>query len=437
MRLAGSCRRSTQSTLAIQGPPGSGKTYTGARMAVRLLAARASASGSVPMSHKVITHFLDEVLVAASEVVDVRPRQKVSDGIGALIDDPRDARRAKNAEVQAGLATGTLQRRGRHPWLWAAEKSQEMVDVLFVDEAGQMSLANVPGDRAIGSLDRPPRRSPAARSATPGITSTRRRSLGARAPPRRARRHARDARALPRADVATASDRSPRSPRTPSTRASSQSRPNLEGQRLLGPEPMRGAGVRMVEADHVGADSYSAEEAHQVAWLVRALVESRSTWIDKDGDEHPIAYEDVLVVAPYNAQVGAIAALLPPEARVGTVDKFQGQEAPVSIYSMTSSSPEDAPRGMYVPLLPQPAERGDLARTVRRDRRRGARAAPCPSANARADAPGQRPLPVRREGRGRRAGDACVLGSAGRPAAHAGLTARVACPSGWRPAATR
>jgi uncharacterized protein len=109
---------------------------------------------------------------------------------------------------------------------------------------------------------------------------------------------------------------------------------------------MRGVGVRLVEADHIGADSYSAEEAHQVAWLVRGLVESRSTWVDADGDEHPITYRDVLVVAPYNAQVGAIAALLPPEARVGTVDKFQGQEAPISIYSMTSSSPEDAPRGM-------------------------------------------------------------------------------------------
>ena len=101
--------------------------------------------------------------------------------------------------------------------------------------------------------------------------------------------------------------------------------------------------------------------------LVRALVESRSTWIDARRRGAPARRTtDVLIVAPYNAQVGAIAALLPPEARVGTVDKFQGQEAPVSIYSMTSSSPEDAPRGMYVPLLPQPAERRDVARAMRR-----------------------------------------------------------------------
>jgi superfamily I DNA and/or RNA helicase len=60
----------------------------------------------------------------------------------------------------------------------------------------------------------------------------------------------------------------------------------------------------------------------------------------------PVSIDDLLVVAPYNAQVAAIKRLLPPEARVGTVDKFQGQEAPISIYSLTTSSPELAPRGM-------------------------------------------------------------------------------------------
>jgi uncharacterized protein len=108
---------------------------------------------------------------------------------------------------------------------------------------------------------------------------------------------------------------------------------------------MRGTGVRLLHVEHVGSESESPEEARLVAELVRALVESGSTWIDKDGGEHRLRYEDVLVVAPYNAQVGAIQREL-PQARVGTVDKFQGQEAPVSIYSMTSSSPEDAPRGM-------------------------------------------------------------------------------------------
>jgi superfamily I DNA and/or RNA helicase len=59
-----------------------------------------------------------------------------------------------------------------------------------------------------------------------------------------------------------------------------------------------------------------------------------------------IGVDDVLIVAPYNNQVGLIRGLLPDGARVGTVDKFQGQEAPVVVYSMTSTSAEDAPRGV-------------------------------------------------------------------------------------------
>jgi uncharacterized protein len=71
-----------------------------------------------------------------------------------------------------------------------------------------------------------------------------------------------------------------------------------------------------------------------------------TTWTDKKGETHPIALEDILVVAPYNAQVAALIERLPAGSRVGTVDKFQGQEAPVVLYSMATSTPEDAPRGM-------------------------------------------------------------------------------------------
>ena len=69
-------------------------------------------------------------------------------------------------------------------------------------------------------------------------------------------------------------------------------------------------------------------------------------WTDSEGATHPIAVEDILIVAPYNAQVSDLLARLPSGANVGTVDKFQGQEAPIVIYSLTTSSPEDAPRGM-------------------------------------------------------------------------------------------
>jgi uncharacterized protein len=83
-----------------------------------------------------------------------------------------------------------------------------------------------------------------------------------------------------------------------------------------------------------------------VAALATTLVGSGATWVDQQGRERSIGWKDVLIVAPYNAQVGAIQRRLPPEARVGTVDKFQGQEAPISLYSLTTSTPELAPRGM-------------------------------------------------------------------------------------------
>ncbi len=67
--------------------------------------------------------------------------------------------------------------------------------------------------------------------------------------------------------------------------------------------------------------------------------------MDRDGSSRPITLEDILIIAPYNAQVFEIQRRL-PNARVGTVDKFQGQEAAIVIYSVTTSSHADAPRGM-------------------------------------------------------------------------------------------
>jgi uncharacterized protein len=95
---------------------------------------------------------------------------------------------------------------------------------------------------------------------------------------------------------------------------------------------------------HSGNEAASVEEAAAVRWIVAELLESE--WVDAAGEAHAITLNDVLVVAPYNAHVARLKNALPPGARVGTVDKFQGQEAPVAIYSMASSSVEEAPRGV-------------------------------------------------------------------------------------------
>ena len=333
-----------EGSLAIQGPPGSGKTYTGARMIVRLLAA-GKRIGISANSHKVIANFLRNVQEAAVHAgVTVNAIQKVTDDDQA-IDDERVTISKDNGVVRDGIASGAFNLAAGTTWLWASDQSDGLLDVLFVDEAGQMSLANAVAiagaARSVVLLGDPQQLDqPLQGSHPPGADrSALAHLLG-------------EHDAMPdhlglflehtwrlHPDVTAFTSVAFYEGRL-------ESRPNLSNQQLLGPEPLRGSGLRLVAAHHTGADSASPEEAHQVATVVRALVESGSTWIDKDGEERRLGYPDVLVVAPYNAQVGAIKALLPAAARVGTVDKFQGQEAPISIYSMTSSSPEDAPRGI-------------------------------------------------------------------------------------------
>jgi uncharacterized protein len=97
--------------------------------------------------------------------------------------------------------------------------------------------------------------------------------------------------------------------------------------------------------EHLGNQNSSSEEVEAVDRIVASLLSPGVTWTDSKGEVRKLRTSDILVVAPYNAQVAAITGRL-PDLRVGTVDKFQGQQAPVVIYSMASSSAEDAPRGM-------------------------------------------------------------------------------------------
>ena len=125
--------------LAIQGPPGSGKTFTGARMICELVASGARI-GVTANSHKVIRHFLEEILIAAAECgASLKCIHKISDEAddGGEIVLTRD-----NGEALGALGSA-CQVAGGTAWLWARPEARSSVDVLFVDEAAQMSLANV------------------------------------------------------------------------------------------------------------------------------------------------------------------------------------------------------------------------------------------------------------------------------------------------------
>ncbi|MFL5776668.1 MAG: TM0106 family RecB-like putative nuclease [Chloroflexota bacterium] len=338
--------RLDRTTLPIQGPPGAGKTHDGARMILTLLR-EGKRVGITATSHKVIGNLLKAVLKANDEEpdVNVRPIQR-GDKDQVLVDDrvvhakDTDEVRLQLDDSMANLAAGTT-------WLWASPKMRDAVDVLFVDEAGQISLANVVAiARATNSLvllgDPQQLDQPIHGTHPPGADrSALAHVLGDEAtmPPDRGLFLETTWRLHP--DLCAFTSHA-------FYEARLESEPQLVVQTLDATRPglARGVGPRMLEIPTVGADNESPKEAAEVAGIARAIVEGRSTWINEKRERLPVTWEEVLIVAPYNAQVGAIKRLLPAEARVGTVDKFQGQEAPVSIYSLTTSSPELAPRGM-------------------------------------------------------------------------------------------
>ena len=121
--------------------------------------------------------------------------------------------------------------------------------------------------------------------------------------------------------------------------------PGLERQTVIGADEIGDAGLIYVPVEHEGNQSRSLEEIETIERLVARLTDGLVAWRDKEGRIAPLTRADLMVVAPYNAQVTALASSL-PDVRVGTVDKFQGQQAPVVIVSLTTSTAEDAPRGM-------------------------------------------------------------------------------------------
>jgi predicted RecB family nuclease len=340
----GLIRALDSSVLAIQGPPGSGKTYTGARMICALIA-DGKTVGITGTSHKVIANLLRAVLAAADATgsrADVHALQR-NDG-DALIEDPR-VEPTETGDIPARLDAGANLVAGTS-WVWVNPRLRQRVDVLVVDEAGQMSLANV-----LAMSDS------AASIVLLGDPQQLDQPLHGTHPPgaeRSALAHVLGDRATMPADrglfLATTWRLHPdlcafTSEVFYDDRLAPE--PHLAAQSIGGSDPLvGGVGPRLIDLPSVGADNENPAEAEAVAALVLGIIDSGATWTDEHARTRPMTLDDIVVVAPYNAQVAAIKRLLPAEARVGTVDKFQGQEAPISIYSLTTSAPELAPRGM-------------------------------------------------------------------------------------------
>jgi predicted RecB family nuclease len=330
------------SCLFIQGPPGSGKTYTGSRVIADLLRLGKNV-GVSSNSHKAIHNLLQDVEQVALETNFAFAGVKKSNRDapethfnGRFIQDV-----FANDEVDPGqhqLVAGTA-------WLFSDPGLDQSLDYLFVDEAGQVALAYLiamgVSTRNIVLLGDQMQLGQPIQGVHPGRSgeSSLEYLLGETAtiPPDQGiflkstwRMHQDVCRLI--SDMVYDARLEPE--------------PHTVNQILLlnsdAHPALAPSGVRFVPVQHDSCSQQSEEEAELIKTLIENLLQQN--YQDKDKLVRPITLENILMVAPYNMQVNLLKRILPAGARVGTVDKFQGQQAEVVIVSMTTSNEEYLPR---------------------------------------------------------------------------------------------
>lgn len=330
-----------RSVLAIQGPPGTGKTYTGSRTIIELVKVGKKV-GITAVSHKVIRNLAEATIKeGAKQGVTVSFVHKVNEKSERIADEiievfgkeGSDRVRASLSEGKVGCGTA---------WLWTEENSQEVLDYLFVDEAGQMSLSQVlAASRAAKNLillgdpqqlEQPQKGAHPEGSDVAALTYL---LDGHPTMPDGQGLFLGTTRRMHPAITAFTSEQF--------YEGKLHALAGLEHQVITGTGKFDSAGLFYVPVAHTGNQNKSLEEVEAIDGMVRQLL--KGSWTNAKGETRALTPDDILMVAPYNAQVSALLEKM-PGFRIGTVDKFQGQEAPVVIYSMTSSSVADAPRGM-------------------------------------------------------------------------------------------
>ena len=332
--------------LPIQGPPGTGKTHAGGAT-ICALVEKGLRVGVTAVSHKVIVNLLESARERAEE--QSLAMRIVHRDNGKYEGDLGIERISSYPKINKELADGEINVLGATAWCWTRPEFEQSVDVLVVDEAGQMALANVLAVARAGCnlvlLGDPQQLEQPLQSSHPEgseVSALYHLLDGAQTMPADKGLFLSETHRL-HPDIARFTSEVYYQGRV-------RARPGLERQRVIGRRgrvaQFAGAGLRWIPVSHTGNQARSQEEVEVIARLVDDLT-ADCQWRDRQGDTSPLREDNILVIAPYNAQVAALTEAIPRlEGRIGTVDRFQGQEAPVVIYSMTSSSADDAPRGM-------------------------------------------------------------------------------------------
>jgi len=337
-------QRMRNTTLCIQGPPGTGKTYTAAQSILALLK-DGKRVGISANSHKAILNVVEEVCRIATEqklalsAAHICSDQSRGDDFKSpvpVIDS------VKSLKSIPQMLSGTA-------WAFSAPELESRFDYLFIDEAGQVSVANLIGMARssrnlvlIGDqmqLDQPTKGAHPGESGqscleyllqgNPTIPADFGIFLGISR-----RMHPEVCRFV---SATVYEDR---------LHSASETQARILRWKGATTFAVKPAGILFVSVEHAGDKQCSDDEAQQVMHAVNELLSASVEVYDSNlsGWRH-LAEKDILVIAPYNMQVRKLRSLM-PRIRVGTVDKFQGQQAAVVIYSMAASSPQECPRGI-------------------------------------------------------------------------------------------
>ncbi|NOX09795.1 MAG: TM0106 family RecB-like putative nuclease [Gammaproteobacteria bacterium] len=331
------------SYLTIQGPPGSGKTYTGKHVIAALLKLN-KRIGICSNSHKAINN----LLIGAVKTCQVQGIEgyfacnKNTDPELEELDVEIIGNPAIANHIDGPCIIGTT------AWGFSRKELEKSFDYLFIDEAGQVSVSNLiaisqatnnlilMGDQM--QLGQPTQGSHPAESGlsildyllhdSPTISETMGVFLAMTY-----RMHSAVNDFISHAIY----------------EGKLESDPDNDQQLIAVPKNYQGpldkeAGIIYIPIDHEGNQQASDEEVAAIKKLSKQLLGREFT--DKEGNQRKIGWDDILYVAPYNLQVTNLQKALGKKARVGSVDKFQGQEAPIVFLSMCSSDAGDSPRGI-------------------------------------------------------------------------------------------